>query len=383
MDTPPSSSLVPAGPASAMRPAVVDPGAEVPISTGRTWSGRHPGLGFRVIEDGWISGRAVAVVRGRTLVAPANLRLVAYPDLMVPGLVRRARRTDLVRRPDPGVRAPDGVLLTGPWQSNWYHLVTDVLVRAFATRWLPAEHADLPLLVSDEALVVPALREALTGLAAGRAVVPLASRGVHRIGRVVLVDFIRVGARRAGTTEADAPRHVPAGLLTEFRREVLAGAGVAPAEQDGLRRRLFVARPTQGPGSERRRYNQDEVRDLLEGYGFETVEPSTLSFVDQVRTFASASVVCGPHGAAMTGLLLTRAARALLWTFRPALPKVSLVGNLAAVAGTAVSVLPVDGPQGLTQAGYVDLPAYHLDPDRLRAALDLLGLGRTGAGGRG
>ena len=381
----PSSPLVPAGPTSTiLTPAVVDPGSDAPITAVRMWSGRHRGLGFRVVEDAWISGRAVAAVRGRTLVAPANMRLLAHPDLMVPGLVRRGRRTDLVRGPAPGVRAPAGILITAPWQSNWFHLVTDVLVRAFATRWLPAEHAELPFLVSEEALAVPAFREALIGLADGRSFVPLGSIGVHHTDRVVLVDFIRMRARPVGATEPGALLHMPTGLLEDFRRAVLASAGVSlGADEPPAGRRLFVARPTTGPGSERRRYNQDQVRDVLETYGFETVEPAAMSFADQVRAFASAGVVVGPHGAAMTGLLLTREARALLWTFRPALRRVSLFGNLGAIAGTSVTALPVDGPEGLTPAGYVDVPSYRLDPDRLRAALDLLGLGRSGGRAHG
>ncbi|MBI1237704.1 MAG: DUF563 domain-containing protein [Alphaproteobacteria bacterium] len=66
------------------------------------------------------------------------------------------------------------------------------------------------------------------------------------------------------------------------------------------RRRLFVRR---GAVQRRRLLNEDAVAERLARHGFEAIDPGTLSFADQIKTFAAADIVVGVHGAAMTNLL--------------------------------------------------------------------------------
>lgn len=59
--------------------------------------------------------------------------------------------------------------------------------------------------------------------------------------------------------------------------------------------------------------NRDDIRTLVERRGFTAVDPETMSFVDQVRTFAGAQVVIGQMGAAMTNTLFCRPATTLVY----------------------------------------------------------------------
>jgi hypothetical protein len=52
--------------------------------------------------------------------------------------------------------------------------------------------------------------------------------------------------------------------------------------------------------------NRDAVESVLDEFGFAAVYPGELSFEDQVRTFARARVIVGPHGAGMTNMLWAR-----------------------------------------------------------------------------
>ena len=63
------------------------------------------------------------------------------------------------------------------------------------------------------------------------------------------------------------------------------------------RRKLYIARPG---GWRRRIPTEPAIRRMLEGYGFETIDPGTLSFAEQIEAFREARIVVGPHGAAMT-----------------------------------------------------------------------------------
>lgn len=92
-------------------------------------------------------------------------------------------------------------------------------------------------------------------------------------------------------------------LARETRNALLAAVG-ADAKTAGTRR--FYAGRNQAPvraRSTRRILNEPELLDLLERHGFETIQPQSLSFADQIRLFASASVVAGPHGAALYNIL--------------------------------------------------------------------------------
>ena len=60
---------------------------------------------------------------------------------------------------------------------------------------------------------------------------------------------------------------------------------------------LYIARPG---GWRRRIPTEPAIRKMLEGYGFEAVNPGSLSFSDQIETFREAHIVVGPHGTAMT-----------------------------------------------------------------------------------
>jgi hypothetical protein len=66
----------------------------------------------------------------------------------------------------------------------------------------------------------------------------------------------------------------------------------------GSGRRIFLKRP-----GERRNYNQDELIEIARRYGFEPVTPELLSLQDQATTFAEASAVIGPSGAAWVGMI--------------------------------------------------------------------------------
>jgi tetratricopeptide (TPR) repeat protein len=93
--------------------------------------------------------------------------------------------------------------------------------------------------------------------------------------------------------------HVP--YPTRFARLtfdlIRARVGVADRPRD---RRIFIVRPDR-PGR-RHLLNAAEVVECMRGLGFDAVQPEQLSFKEQVRLFAAASVVVGESGAAMANI---------------------------------------------------------------------------------
>lgn len=74
----------------------------------------------------------------------------------------------------------------------------------------------------------------------------------------------------------------------------------------GFGNRIYISRED---ANRRHVVNEDEVMDTLSELGFERYEPGRLSLEDQIRLFANADVIVGPHGLAYTNLIYTNNAR--------------------------------------------------------------------------
>lgn len=75
--------------------------------------------------------------------------------------------------------------------------------------------------------------------------------------------------------------------------------GWVPRTQKG-KRLIFVSR---ADADRRRVANESAIRDRLRESGFEVLTLNGLSIKEQQRLFASAAIICSPHGAALTNLV--------------------------------------------------------------------------------
>jgi hypothetical protein len=189
-----------------------------------------------------------------------------------------------VRERLPVARRVRGLHMTiaTPWPYGHFHWLLDVLPR-------------LALLPLDELPDVPVLTPAQTTEEQRRA---LARAGL-RPERVVPFDHGHVLAdeliwpSRAGRT-GNPPRWVVAWL----RERLVPASGPR-------RRRLYVSR---ADAATRRVVNEEQVVAALAERGFERVVAGELPFADQLRLFAEAEAVVGPHGANLANLFAARAA---------------------------------------------------------------------------
>lgn len=79
---------------------------------------------------------------------------------------------------------------------------------------------------------------------------------------------------------------------------------LAKAEQNGQgSRKIFLTRD--GAYSPRFAENEDEVQKEFLSAGFEIINPTKLSFREQINLFSSASVIAGNHGSAFVNMIFT------------------------------------------------------------------------------
>jgi hypothetical protein len=84
--------------------------------------------------------------------------------------------------------------------------------------------------------------------------------------------------------------------------------------EDG--RKLFISREHEGP-DKMRLMNHAEVTQAARAQGFEIVNPAGMSVADQVKLFAEASVVTGPHGAGFANMVFAPAGATLIELMGP------------------------------------------------------------------
>lgn len=193
-----------------------------------------------------------------------------------------------------GHRLPPAHVLPGTcaslvtmWSDNYYHWLLEGLGRLAVLE--RAGLAELPLVVPERLRPFQAASLDLLGIAAERR-----------------IPFTREHVAPETLVWASAPGHT--GHLQPWAaawlRERLAAAAGAGPRRD---RRLYVSRNAMSRATARRQVaNEHEVLAALEPLGFELVVPERLTLAEQVRLFAEAAVIAGPHGAAHTSAVFAQ-----------------------------------------------------------------------------
>jgi len=182
------------------------------------------------------------------------------------------------------------VPLLGRWSGVYFHLLAesltqlDLLEEAFGAAALrgiaPAEASAVQRIGIEDA----ARRGIASATAPGRFAAidgALLYSGLHRHAAINDAFAVMAARLRARHAAADAP----------------------PGRPIYIARLAATARPLG---------NEAAVAALAESLGYEILDPSTLSFADQVRRFAATRVVVGPHGSGLVNAAFCEAGSLLL-----------------------------------------------------------------------
>lgn len=96
-----------------------------------------------------------------------------------------------------------------------------------------------------------------------------------------------------------------------LKAELMVKRGIAPVK--GFER-LYISREH---ARKRKLVNEEEVMGVLSKYGFRKVILESMPLTEQIRIFASAKVVAGPHGAGFTNLVFSNPGTKVIEFFSP------------------------------------------------------------------
>jgi len=179
---------------------------------------------------------------------------------------------------------------------NWFHWTIDNLPNFFASRQLPSEFADWPLLVPEEGLSRRAWREAFELAIGDRPYIPVASDQLYSVDRLIVMERITSPSPRLLGDQSVPRIAVHSQGMRDFGSAVV---GRIDAQTKRSAKLLFLTRDDDNV----RTYNQEDALSLAETYGFAPVSLKGVSLVESAAMFQEADAIIGPHGAGWAGLL--------------------------------------------------------------------------------
>lgn len=265
-----------------------------------------------------------------------------------------------------------GIFLGGNGSWNYYHWMLELLAKLEFVRQLPERFQGFPLLVNEDILATPSLRASLYVFSSSLAIFPkiigLKKEFSYAVGELVYINSAN-----------GLPFNLAAGARFKYTYSSLDGRSVAYLRSTALHsaarslrpgnqgRRIFLSRK-----KGRRNFNQDEVFDFLEGYGFRKVFMEDIGFLDQVQTMNQAEFIVGPTGAAWTNLIFSRAgSKALCWMAEESCD-FSAYSNIAKIVGVDLRYITYRAGVDTTDDLYTK--EYVVDIERIKSGLGELGL---------
>jgi len=183
-----------------------------------------------------------------------------------------------------------GIHLCKDHSGNYFHWLFECLPRAIMAM-ARAEYAGFPLLV--DAHLPEQNLQALEQISAGREIIRIGHRDLHRVGELVFPGVFSFMRDNYGSDVS------PGDLLIAPEAVSLLRQTYVPNLVTSGNRKLFVARD----GAQYRRLlNEKQLQKAMGALGFEIVRPEGLSFAQQVELFSAASVIIGPTGAGLSNM---------------------------------------------------------------------------------
>lgn len=190
-----------------------------------------------------------------------------------------------------------GILLTGNFSWNYFHLLYEIIVK-FENYNKIKEELDIPILLDSDCFKVNQYMELLSMFNENkRELIPLQKGLRYKVNQLYY---------------QSCPNLIP----PNFKNPNEISAEDVLLNQDSLRylrskllnyiinvsypKRIFLSRKN---ASSRRSFNEDEVYRALQQYDFKIVFPECLSIPEQVTLFNNADVIIGGGGAAFSNLL--------------------------------------------------------------------------------
>ena len=254
------------------------------------WTGTYriskPFVG--VVPDARIVGSPPLALTGSKYIADASIS----PNVQTLNVINSLRESPkrLVAGERRGPNLEEAVLLHNSWEDGYFHWVAETITRLEGVERYTEETGREPKLI-----VGPDLnsfqRETLELLGYDD------DDLVHWDATYCSVDRLVVPSMRR---EIDPPN--PSPFSYRWLRESLRERALREVDTSRFSERVYISRDD---AATRRLLNESEALEVLESYGFERYELSSMAVLETIALFAQAKCIVTPHGAGLTDLIHT------------------------------------------------------------------------------
>lgn len=259
-----------------------------------------------------------------------------------------------------------GIFFLGHYWQNYAHWLMEHLPRLRLLDKLP-QYDGLPILINEG--LFPQQMESLQALCGDRYPIQTLPRDQRfEVERLIYPSNLTASINmrfRLGAEPApdDVSFHPEA--ISYLRQRLIPDD---KTDRPGTRR-LWISRIARRGYGQRRMVNEAEIEALFLAKGFERILPETMSFRQQVETFADAAIIAGASGAGMINLLFAPpTARILMFVKDHPLTHYYYFANVAqAVGQELVYVCGKPLPNFRVPIVHAD---FHVDPAIARQALN-------------
>lgn len=190
----------------------------------------------------------------------------------------------------------EGIFMSGIHSSNYFHWLVEYISRFWTLDQFP-EYDHIPLIIDQD--LHPNLLEALdTVCSVERKIIPVKYGERYLVHRLVVpsrLSFI-VQEYREGILPQPSDTAISPIAIWYLRKR----SGLITLPQRKPFKRLYISRSGQ---ENRMLLNEREIEEVFMQYGFESVNPGTMTFHEQVKEFSTAGIIAGPTGAGFTNIL--------------------------------------------------------------------------------
>ena len=274
-------------------------------------------LGYREFQDVALSPnrRGGFILDGSRLLLPEaglpGVPKVFYPNTDVSGVLAQSSDSVLLKKKRTTLSLESGIFVGSIAPHNWFHWLIDTLATAYFARYLHSRFDSFPLLLPSAGLEKENWRVALQLTVGDRPMLPVGSEEVVRVRQLVRIQGVTRPNPRLLQGHAEPRVSVLSAPILEYRDHLLSALRLEDASVvPGLK--FFIARNQ----AEVRRYNQDDLIEDSQRFGFRPIFLEDLTFAESVKVFREAEAVIGPHGAGWANLLFSSSTtKALFWTW--------------------------------------------------------------------
>lgn len=198
-----------------------------------------------------------------------------------------------LRHPMEHIQA--GIMISGKFCNNYYHLMYEHFNKLVYLKSLDIPYY-VPIIIDRKTLSIPSCKTIFDILTKGctRPIVEIDSNKLYLFESLYCLDQVN----KLPSHSKDP--HKPSITLYSSQALNLLRETLLPSKSTNLYpKRFFISRS----GTARRHFNEDEVYDVLQKYGFERLAPERYSFEEQIAIFNGAEFIVAGSGAALTNLL--------------------------------------------------------------------------------